>query len=427
VTPLRTRLKSKLSDFTNATGASMTELIWLTTVAKDVLSMSAQLLEGQVPCPPAKLAAALQKAEGGSLGLLDDAELRKDFAKALESPDTGFREITAECGPVLLDLFTKVVQDKLQRIRSKSKQWVAKLPTGAVSYNAVLGACKDGLPEVLRRDWVLWHSVGSDHYPKDVPALPAEVVNERIALLACAGDTPLADFAVRSHVLENLDKYQSWEASMRASQPKEPSSGVKLPFDAATTKQVTLRRALGQAFPIEVATAVAEAQGDYKEVLKSMAAKARASAVLPKYLAPKDTDKDPNKKRKAGPATAGGALSAMHKSTESQEYRWHLLAYGIHHQTTLGSASASRGSQSGKTKASSAAPPTCTSSQDRPKGFAGVWTPTGSIVPPGHTAYSWHHQASGMKEGFATIWAAKDSQCPPGHTPYSWEKAMSPA
>eukprot|EP00439_Symbiodinium_sp_Y106_P044412 s4195_g5.t1 len=79
---------------------------------------------------------------------------------------------------------------------------------------------------------------------------------------------------------------------------QEPSSGVKLPFDAATTKQVTLRRALGQAFPIEVATAVAEAQGDYKEVLKSMAAKARASAVLPKYLAPKDTDKDPNKKRK---------------------------------------------------------------------------------------------------------------------------------
>eukprot|EP00439_Symbiodinium_sp_Y106_P034944 s6262_g4.t1 len=192
----------------------MTELIWLTTVAKDVLSMSAQLLEGQVPCPPAKLAAALQKADGLS---------------RQSSPDTGFREITAECGPVLLDLFTKVVQDKLQRIRSKSKQWVAKLPTGAVSYNAVLGACKDGLPEVLRRDWVLWHSVGSDHYPKegrfepcdilrlplpsrqDVPALPAEV-NERIALLACAGDTPLADFAVRSHVLENLDKYQSWEA-----------------------------------------------------------------------------------------------------------------------------------------------------------------------------------------------------------------------
>ena len=62
-------------------------------------------------------------------------------------------------------------------------------------------------------------------------------------------------------------------------------------------------------------------------------------------------------------------------------------AYGLHHQTTLGSASASRGSQSGKMKVEPilmysesvgdvydrvkepSAAPKCASSQDRPKGF----------------------------------------------------------
>ncbi|CAE7448418.1 unnamed protein product [Symbiodinium natans] len=408
-----------------ATLAAMSELVWLSAVAKDVLSASAQLLEGQVPCPPTKLAAALQKVQGREdLGLLGDAELRKDFAKALDSPDSGVQEISAQCGPQLVDLFSKVLQDKLQRIRSKAKQWETKLPkAGAASYAAVLEACKDGLPEALRLDWVLWHSVGSSHYPKDVPALPSAVVNERVALLASVGDSPIADFVVRSHVLEHLDKYQSWEASMAASQPKAPSSGVKIPFDASVTKQVTLRRALGQAFPVEVATAASEVDGDYREAIKSLAATARTSAILPKYVAPKEAaGKESGKKRKADSATSGGGLAALHKSTENQEYRWHMLAYAIRPETTL-SASPSKGSKAGITKEASAAPLNGTSSQ-RPQGFAGVWAPTGSAAPPGHTPYSWHHQAEGMKEGFATIWAAKGSECPPGHTPYSWAKAL---
>eukprot|EP00913_Durusdinium_trenchii_P033163 g31046.t1 len=246
-------------------------------------------------------------------------------------------------------------------------------------------------------------------------------------------------------------RYQTWEASMAANQAQEAKPGLLAPFDAATCKEVALRRALGQALPAEIADQGAKAKA-WKPALQSLADDAKSRAVLPSYSAPvapkeeKGEGKEGKKRKADAPkgdagaagaaAVDAGAFAQVYGSTQTQEYRWHLLAYSMQPSTTLGAAA-------GTNKSSSSKAPASKSKTPGPQGFGGIWSPTGrpklrttggkgsgkrceekgkrDVVPPGHTTYSWTRTESGNK-GFSTIWAASASQCPPGHTTYSWEK-----
>jgi len=405
-------------------------LLWLSPVAKEVLSTTVQLLQGQVPSPAAKLSAALKQAKDEDcLGLLADSVLRNAFAKELDGSNV--KEISAKSSKDLVEIFGKVLSNKVDALKGEAAKVAAKLPKSSpLSFDQVLGALNGQEPsQALRTDWVLWHSMGCSHFAKELPCLPVSVVNERIGLVSCSGSDALVEYALKVHILEHLDAYQSWETSMAANQVQEAKSGLQAPFDAAAAKQVALRRALGHALPLEVADNAAKAEKGLQASLQSFADEAKSKVVLPSYFAPvaaKD-DKESGKKRKAaapGNSTPSAGLDAgtfakAYTSAETQEYRWHLLAYGLRPCTTLGAADPSN-----KSSSSSKAPAPESKGETRPSGFGGTWAPIGQSIPPGHTEYSWHHRGTGMKEGFSTIWAAKDLQCPPGHTPYSWEKAM---
>lgn len=404
-------------------------LQWLSPVAKDVLSTSVQLLQGKVPSPTKSLSSALQQAAKpeDSFGLLLDPTLRKEFASELER--SGLKEITPQSSQQLVEIFGQVLSKQLEAVKTQAAQLAAKLPTkGPLSFEQVLKALNQEPSEALRTDWVLWHYMGCSHFPKELPSLPVKVVNERIALLACAA-SGLVDYAVKVHILEHLDAYQTWEASMAANQAQEAKPGLLAPFDAATCKEVALRRALGQALPAEIADQGAKAKA-WKPALQSLADDAKSRAVLPSYSAPvapkeEKAEGKEGKKRKAdapkgdagaagAAAVDAGAFAQVYGSTQTQEYRWHLLAYSMQPSTTLGAAA-------GTNKSSSSKAPASKSKTPGPQGFGGIWSPTGDVVPPGHTTYSWTRTESGNK-GFSTIWAASASQCPPGHTTYSWEK-----
>jgi len=407
-------------------------LLWLSPVAKEVLSTTVQLLQGQVPSPAAKLSAALKQAKDEDcLGLLADSVLRNAFAKELDGSNV--KEISAKSSKDLVEIFGKVLSNKVDALKGEAAKVAAKLPKSSpLSFDQVLGALNGQEPsQALRTDWVLWHSMGCSHFAKELPCLPVSVVNERIGLVSCSGSDALVEYALKVHMLEHLDAYQSWETSMAANQVQEAKSGLQAPFDAAAAKQVALRRALGHALPLEVADNAAKAEKGLQASLQLFADEAKSKVVLPSYFAPvaaKD-DKESGKKRKAaapGNSTPSAGLDAgtfakAYTSAETQEYRWHLLAYGLRPCTTLGAADPSNKSSSSK------APAPESKGGTRPSGFGGTWAPIGQSIPPGHTEYSWHHRGTGMKEGFSTIWAAKDLQCPPGHTPYSWEKAMGGA
>lgn len=406
-------------------------LLWLSPVAKEVLSTTVQLLQGKVPSPTASLSSALKQASSDDcLGLLVDSNLRSEFAKELDS--SSLKEISAASSKQLVEIFGQVLNKQLDALKKQASKVAAKLPKSSpLSFDQVLGALNGQEPsQALRTDWVLWHYMGCSHFAKEMPCLPAEVVNARIGLVSCNASDALIECALKAHILEHLDAYQAWEASMAANQAQEVKNGLHNPFDAGAAKQVALRRALGHALPLEVADSAAKAE-KAPQALQSMAEEAKSRVVLPSYLAPvaaKEKDpKESGKKRKAdapsaSPGVDAGTFGKAHASAETQEYRWHLLAYSLRPGTTLGAADPSKSSSS-----KAPAQKTAKGTENRPSGFGGTWAPLGGTVPPGHTDYSWYNAQSGTKEGFSTIWAAKDLQCPPGHTPYSWQKAMGGA
>jgi len=411
---------------------NMSALTWLSPVAQDLLSSTAQVLHGEVPCTAKKLGSALQASASDCAGLLADPTLRGEFAKKLQGSSL---EVSEKTSQQLVELFDEVLKKQAEAVKAKAAKVVAKLPTtGLVSFKDTLEALKTAeLPEALRTDWVLWHFLGCSRFKEEVPCLPAEVANERVALLSCA-DGALADYVVKLHVLEHLDAYKTWEVSMAATK-QAACSQVQAPFDATTAQQVALRRALSQALPLEVADHIS-AQADTAAALQQAAAAAKSATVLPRYVPPtapveKDAGKKKAEKEPAGAPAAkankmnAGAFTKLHQSMGTQEYSWSLLAYMMRPGTTLSSGSGGSGGSGGSAPSKAQATTTsAVASASRPAGFSGLWAPIGQSVPPGHTDYSWHHADAGSK-GFSTLWAASGTEVPPGHTAYSWEKAMA--
>eukprot|EP00930_Biecheleria_cincta_P070901 TRINITY_DN58479_c0_g1_i1.p1 TRINITY_DN58479_c0_g1~~TRINITY_DN58479_c0_g1_i1.p1 ORF type:complete len:650 (+),score=136.86 TRINITY_DN58479_c0_g1_i1:63-2012(+) len=426
-------------------------LLWLSPVAQDVLSSCSTLLRGSVPCPPAKLAAALRDASAGTCsGLLGDQELCVGFAAELEG--CKLKEISDKTAADLVAIFGKVLQSRSDKIRASAAELAKKLPkkTGLPSYSEVAALLPKGEKpgEALRRDWLLWHSVGCAHNPKELPAPTAATATERITIAACAGSGPSVERVLGLHVLEHIDKYQTWEASLEGNQTKSPSKGIKHPFDEKTTKEVALRRVLGNALPAAIADVVASkvmGGGSVQAVLAELVKSTKTAAVMPMYCAPpapKEPKEAKGKTDKGGKqADAGSAKSAaasspaagqigdLHKKTATQELQWHLLAYRLKPQTTLGAAAASPTpageAPKGKDSASQkSVPKGDAGGSAKPKGFAGTWAPVSDEVPPGHTAFSWSNTApaDGAHASFARTWIPSGNDCPPGHTPYSWEK-----
>jgi len=420
-------------------------LLWLSPSARELLQTASQLLRGGLPCPAAKLASALREADSSQCpGLLGDAQLRAAVATELES--SKIVEISDKTAAELVDLLGVVLQKRFKDIKERSASIAKALPANGGQMPSFAAVAKllpkgEAPSDVMRRDWLLNHAVGQAHQPQVVVEPPKALVCERFAMAACAGSGLAAESALALHVLENVDAYVAWEASLPGSQPPSGANielRVHTPFDKKTAAEVALRRVLAHALPMETATAVAVETSDsskVREVLQKLATAARAEAVIPLYAeppAPKEAKEPREKKEKdakpvvagaAAPRLAAGTFGALHKAVATQELQWNLLAYRMRPSTTL---SAAEVAGPASTKAPAAAKGgVAVSTSPPPAGFAGVWSPTGTALPPGHTPYSWTHtKAMGMSEGFACTWSPSGAQCPPGHTPYSWEKAI---
>jgi len=352
----------------------------------------------------------------------------------------------------LVDAFGAALEKQVKEVKDKAAKVAKALPKKSASggalpkFSEVCAALPKGEEpgDALKADWVLWHASGHAHDSKAVPALAEAVLLDRLALAACAGSGPIAESALALQVLDNLDAYIAWEMSMSGS--KAPTAGlcVTSPFSEAQAKEVAARRVLMNAgLPAEVAAKAAAKATTGKALaaaLKELATSARSAAVLPMYTAP-PAPKQPKEKADGaakdksgggggkadgkaagGKAAPAGAIGKLHGATATQELQWALLAYQMRPRTTLGEAvsqpagQAAAGAAAGGTQA------------EKPAGFAGVWAPVGGARPPGHTPYSWEHEAAkGMKQGFATTWEPTAQDFPPGHTPYSWEKVLGGA
>jgi len=417
-------------------------LVWLSPAAKDFLSTTSQLLCGEVPCPTSKLADALRKADSSQCaGLLTEASLRMDVASKLE--DGSVPEISDKCAAVLVDAFQSVLQKRYEEIKARAAPLAEKLSSGGLRpYKEVAAMLPDGtkVSKALGKDWLLWHAVGHQHSPDLLPQPVAGIISDRLATAACAGDGPLCDFALALHILNNLDEYVQWEISLPGSQPQASQKAVLRSFDAATAKEVALRRILSTALPPETATLVAPEvrESSFLAVLSTRAKSVRDSAVLPLYSAPQAAKepkgkKDTPKEIPAQVPCTPGSFTALHQVTATQELQWQLLAYRLRPGTALGKASvstlaaASTSASGSKDEGASRGISTpMTANAAPPPGFTGCWAPRGASMPPGHTQYSWHHvKAEGMAQGFPCTWSPKGTATPPGHTPVSWEKAIS--
>jgi len=416
-------------------------LLWLSPVAQDVLGTVSELMKGEVPCPGAKLAAALKGASDDQCqGLLKDAGIRKELAAKIDF------EVSDKTAGKLVAALGAVLEAQVKAIKGKTGpvvQGLAKKGTPELGDVEALMPKGQEVSNTLRFDYVLWHGVGSRHSPKLMPELDAPVVHDRLATAAFAGDGPAAATIVAFQVLENLDKYVAWEASMAGSKPMALCREVHTPFDDKMCKEVALRRVLATVISPEAATAAAaKAGGKPMKVLEEMAAAASAAAIIPMYVAPpaakEPKDKAAGKenkgkeggKDKAAPKADGGAKAGpagsfgkMQQATATQELQWALLNYQLRRCTTLGAAAAggypaagaASGARGGK-KASAA----------RPAGFGAIWYCEGNDLPPGHTEYSWNHEkAIGMcTGGLVNAWTPVGNEKPPGHTDYSWEKMI---
>lgn len=438
-----------------------TTLLWLSTAARDLLRSISKLLRGDVPCPASRLGVLFQDGDAASQceGLLSDAKIRAEFAKKLSSSESP-KEIADASAAGVVELFAAVLQEQLSAILTRAAVVAKDLPPKweTMNYEELTAKLAKGthIGEALKRDWMVWHSVGHAYDAKLVPQLPTAVLKERLSILAACGEAgALTDFAVAKHVLEHLEQYTAWEASMPGSKPKNKAKplGVLVAFDDNMSREVAVRRVLASAFPTEVATnAASEATGaaEVKGVLTRLAGRLRAEAVIPLYTAPNDPK--PSKAGKVaeigqaakalgGQGGAPGEFKKFHESTATQELQWHLLRYKLCRTTLLSAAEPKLLGASGQATASSKvesqrgvkaskapSPPGATTELQRPGGFGGVWAPTGGAcsLPPGHTPYSWEHAtAEGMGAGFPCTWSAVGTDMPPGHTPYSWEKVLA--
>lgn len=438
----------------------LTTLLLTSRAAEDILGTASRLLAGAVPSPAARLASALREANASACaGLLRDEQVRAALAASLEAGCVG--EVSDREAAGLVEAVAAVLQERVEAARAAAALLASKLASkGSMpGFKDVLALLPDdqSAGEALQRDWLLWHAVGHEHDPEGLPRPEAGVVCERLALAACAGGGPVAECTLALHVLENLEAYIAWEASLPGSQPPSAQplglkgQSVLFPFDAAVAREVAVRRVLGSVLPAEAATVVSSevvAGTDARAVLQKLAEDARARAVLPMFSAP-PAPKEPKEKKEskggkaeaalASAASGGGApvcgplgtFGQAHRRSATQELQWHLLAYRLRPVTTLGAAAKAPLPAEGSAAGAGAAPPaaaaaaaSATAAAPTPAGFAGLWAPVGGGLPPGHTEFSWNH-AQGAMTGFGATWAPTRGELPPGHTAYSWEKVLA--
>eukprot|EP00927_Polykrikos_kofoidii_P042592 TRINITY_DN3660_c0_g2_i1.p1 TRINITY_DN3660_c0_g2~~TRINITY_DN3660_c0_g2_i1.p1 ORF type:complete len:658 (+),score=136.18 TRINITY_DN3660_c0_g2_i1:75-2048(+) len=433
------------------------KLVWLSGGARDLLRSLSKILKGDLPCPASRLADLLKDASVATEceGLLANESVREEFSKKLRT-GVAPKEINDTTVAAVVELFAAVLHEKLSSIQSRAGVAAKSFPAkwDVMNYEELTASVFKGkvVGEVFKRDWMVWHSVGHGYDSKAVPQLSASVLKERLCVAAsCDDDGALSDLALINHVLEHVEAYVAWEASIPGSMSKTAAKplGVLVAFDESTSREVALRRVLAGVLPAEVATSVASeatSAADVKGVLMRLAEESRARAVIPLFTAPPAAAEAKSKGDKA--ATVGGKSGVMkpgefkkcHETTASQELQWHLLRYRLFRTTSL---SATQPKVLGaEVQAAVAAKPAVqrgakvrqdvagVSSNPRPAGFAGTWAPTTKVncLPPGHTPYSWEHtKAEGMKEGFPCTWTPVGAGLPPGHTPYSWEKVLSGA
>lgn len=407
--------------------------IWQSSPAEDLLATASKLLGGDVPCPATKLARALRQAESSDCkGLLSDATIRERLAVKLENSTI---EVSDKNACSIVDVLATVLEDRLQSLHAAAAPLVKALADkgGMPDFKHVTALLPSGQEpsEVLQSDWLLWHAVGHAHSPTDLPAPAGKVLYARLALAACASSKPLAACGLAMHVLENLDVYSEWETSIPGSKPAAAQcldlkgQSVLFPLDKASAKVVAFRRVLANALPMEVSAQVAEkalSTKDVQSVLAVMTKQTRSRACIPRYVQP--AVKEP---KAAKEAKQSGGIGQLHAATATQELQWHLLAYRLRPASTLSLAARSASQPKKETKVPQHVAASKAGSGGPPlEGFAGIWAAYGSVLPPGHTEFSWNNaKADGMKDGFPTTWSPVGEQYPPGHTPYSWEKFNS--
>lgn len=393
---------------------------------------------------------------------MQSAAVRKAFAGSLK------KEITEGSAQELGQTLQAVIQKEVDAIKAaatplaKSLGNQKKLPTFNEAASALV---KDkAASELLKKDVLLWNVVMDAHEKMKAP--PQELMAERLAVASC-GSADYGSFAMSVHILENLEKYFEWEASLPCNQPMKAQGDKMLaPFDKKVITEVVVRQVLNGALPPQVAASVAsEAVGSSKDNLKDVAKKVRElltsraaeeckQAVLPRYAAPPEKKEGKAGKKEKGDADAGtggkadtggkkggqaaaaganGGAIAKYNGTMGEEFQWHILQYMMRPGTALSAASPAPGAKpaagakvgnQGTAAASGGVKKQKSSgggSVSKPGGFGGTWA---TDLPPGHTPYSWKHEQQSAGR-MPTPWDREGEKLPDGHTDYSWEAVQT--
>lgn len=427
---------------------------WLSPVAGDFLRTSSRLLQGKLPSSAANLAKLLSDASAEDCdGILGDAGVRKALADSLKS--SSLKQIEADgSASALGEIFVAMLKKEVDRAEEASKPLVKKLSSAGQFPSFQDAAAATGAStETLKKDTTLWNTVAHSVDSK-FTALPKDLLSKRLAL-AASSDGPLSAYILSVHILDNLEKYFTWEASLPPNQPQAKSQSLQTQFDKTKTQEVVVRQVLASALPADVACAVAtEACPGAKnfdavakkarELITAKGSAAQAQAVLPRYAAPPPPKQPKDKKAKgdapapAAAAKGGGAggppgFAPAHRGTVGEELQWHIASYILRPKTALSDSKPGAGASGKRTASPTAARSAkkgATSSAHTPKGFGATWlvgTDGGDLLPPGHTPFSWQHEALAGTVRQPTPWDCEATEIPPGHTDYSWEAVSGQA
>lgn len=289
---------------------------WLSSAPTELLRTCSQLLKGNLPAPAKTLADLLKKADATACeGLMQSVAVRTALASKLKN------EITESSAQELGHVLQLVIQDEIDSVKKAAAPLAEslgaeKIPTFKDAASSLL---KDkAAPDILKRDVLLWNVVYAAHESK-MKQPPQELIAERLAIAASStGDC--GAFALAVHILDNLEKYFEWEASLPCNQSlaKDKTQTSLDEFKKEQITEVVVRQVLCGALPSLVAANVASAamkssKGNLKDIAKKVremltaqAAEASAAAVLPRYAAPPEKKEGKGKKQAKGDAEQGG-------------------------------------------------------------------------------------------------------------------------
>lgn len=286
-------------------GQKVATFCWLSSTAQHLFRSTAQLSRGVVPCPGPRLAAALRADASGAQceGVLrHDATLRADLAAQIDDRFGGAAEISDATAPLLLDVFSEVLQARVEALRATDEPFGDLLPGRLMPLRELRwilsgrpGCAGEAGPTLepelptsgaVRRDWVLWHAAAPAG-----PELPEFVFRERLAIaLGAADETCTAEVAMGAHTLQHALHYIAWEAAMAERALEQSPQPVRRPFTPAEHAEVAARRALTSVIPESVAAHAASrisAGEEPQSVFAEIAEIARRDARIPPYRAPK--------------------------------------------------------------------------------------------------------------------------------------------